>query len=190
MVYTYHYFQTATDVEGWITPVGESVAESIDNNIVTYWNPQGATGNHSFKWLGDLSGTTMISGVMTAFRMGAEPDRIKVFTDQPSLGGVLLQNFNNPTYDTTTIPGYAVLDASGWAPLLLNKMYLELQQQHGGPFNFNEVTAYFNPPPPSATKPNLLKRSPHGRESFKFPGRKKPRWMSYQQTPVANTDVV
>lgn len=185
---TYHYFQTATDTQSWITSPGESVAESIDNNIVTYWNPQGATGNHTFSWLGDLSGTTMISGVNVAFTTGAEPNRIKVWTDLQVNGGVLLANFNTPSYDTTSVPGYSLFDASGWTPLLLNKVHLELQQQHNGPFNFNETAAYYLAPP--ATRPNLIKRSPHGRESFKFPGRKKPRWMSYQQTPVSNTDVV
>lgn len=190
MSQTPYPFSSATDLQGWITAPGESVAESIDQDITTYWNPIGATGNHTFSWIADWSSTShVISGVGIFCRLGTEPDRIKVWSNTQVMGGVLLGNFNNPVWNTTIAPGYSFFDCSGWAPLSLSYVHLELQQQHNGPFNLNEVVAYYQPPPPVGKRP-LLKRSPIGRESFKFPGRQKPRWSSYQETPTASSDVI
>lgn len=179
MSISYEYFVSATDTQGWITAPGESVAESIDGNLATFWNPIGATGNHTFSWVGDLSGTTLINGVNLAFDTGFEPQKIKVWSDLQINGGILLGNFNNPAYITTLLPGYSFFDASGWTAIATNKIHLELEQQHNGPFHFNEVNASYNPNAPLYGFPTLLKRSFTGRNSYKVPGRKKPRYSSY-----------
>ena len=179
---TPQYFQNAADTQLWPTAVGEDVLESIDQDITTFWNPIGAPANHTFSWLGQLvNQPANVDGVVVFCNVGAEPDRIKVWTQLQVNGGVLLANFNSPAWDYTTAPGYAVFDCSGWATQSLTYVHLELQRQGGGPFNLNEVTAYTSP----TTWPLLLKRSFPGRNSYKTPGRTKPRFSSYSDTAEA-----
>lgn len=183
---TPYFLTNIVDLEGWATAPGQDISKVIDFDLATFWNPSGAPNNHKFQTLADWGGTSYkINGIACWFDIGTQPRRIKVFTNIPSSGGVLLLNVR-PTYDTVQFPGYAYCELD-FADTLLTYLHVEPEKDDGNPFHFNALVPYYEIRP---SWPLLIKRSPHGRGSFKFPGRQKPRWSSYQSTPLRPSDVV
>lgn len=172
----------ATDLEAYPTLPTESVIESINSNLALFWNPIGASNNHWFQWLGDWGGTSYrVNGCALYFTAGAEPKHIKIYNNVSKT--IELFNQSKPTY-TSVMGSYSLLICKFNRIITLTELHIELQKDDGDPFNLNYVIPFYSPFRP------LIKRSPTGRESFKFPGRQKPRWSSYQETPEVFYNVV
>ena len=196
MSQTPYPLSNATDLEGYPTNVGQSVTESIDTILATFWNPLGALPNHNFQWLGNWGGTTSykINGVAIFCTTGAEPDQIRIY-DAPTRGTLLYQN-NAPTW--VAVPGtsgaYTYIQCY-FSPVVLTQVHCQLKRNNTGAFNLNEVVPFYGTQTPYSGFPILLKRSFTGRSSYKAPGRRKPKYSSYPDSihpssPLAPNEVV
>lgn len=187
-------FINAIDEDNYPALPGATVAESIDLNVATFWFPQPATpALTTFQWWGDWGGASYtINSIGIVSEPGFEPVRIKVRVGGTGTNGKQVYVVTNPAWDYVSVPGYAFFDCL-FSDETTTAVHLELKIDPATDvFHLNEVIASQGPyiPPLPKTYPRMIKRSPIGRESFKFPGRQKPRWSSYQETPEVVSDVV
>lgn len=174
-----------TDNQSLPTPGGQTIANAIDGNINTYWNPIGIPPGNAYNITVRIAAVSQISVIKIYLRNG---NHVFSYIRIRNSSGQVVEEFGPPSFPsnyTRVSQGHWYYTAYLAANVNPSDTY-SFEIGYGlGDIHLAELEFFTG-----STWPVLVKRSGHGRGSFHFPGRQKPKWSSYQGTPSSPFDVV